>query len=810
MRSGGGRAGRVPEAGRNARVYIAALLLMGALADAASADRGSGRPTPARRPDTSGVVAGVVRSERDAQPIPVASVRVAGRVGEVRTDQQGRFRLTLPAGTYDLEVRAMGYAPQRVAGVRVSTADSSAVAVVMVPVPLRLSEIVVTPSTFGLLGEGQVATEVVLRREEIETRPHLGEDIYRAVDRLPGVTKHDITARFHVRGAPSSQVLNLLDGLELHDAFHLKDAEGVFSIIDVESVSDVNLMTGGFPAEYGDRLAGVLSMRTPTPDPERRTTTLGLSLQNLTFKSQGGFAGGRGTWLASARRGWLDIILSITDATSAETHVTPTYYDAFVKLQFQLDPRHLLSAHILHAGDRVASVEDDDTELDSDWGSSYAWLNWDADFSRALSARASVSAGRLRRERLGREFGGERTYQNLRVDDHGTFDFTGVKQDWTLLASDRLMLKWGLDIRHGSADYDYFRWRLDFVPNTTDPLGPPFSPVVDSLDIAASPSGFEAGLYLSSRARLAGPLTTELGVRYDHQSHTGDNTFSPRFNAALQLGARTVLRGAWGIFHQSFGLQDLNVMDGDARFYPAQRATHLVLGLEHRLRGGTSLRVEAYRRAVANPWPEYRSLEAEIEEVPEEGPRDRVRVDLTRHVSRGLEVFVRREAVGRFAWSVSYALAEAVDEIGGLWVRRPFDQRHTIHLEFAYRPNRVWSFSWAWQYHSPWPATALAPTVGTTADGTPFINWTFGPLYADRLPPYHRLDARVVRHFPVGRGRLSVFLDVYNVYDRENALAFNYRNVALFNTPRGPQVDLNRTVHPLVPLLPTLGARWEF
>ena len=791
--------------------WLLVLFVSGSLPDAALADGGAAPPNSASWSDTSGVVAGVVLSVLDSQPIPFALVRVVGRVSEARADGGGRFSLSLPPGTYDLEARALGYAPQRVSGIAVADGDTAAVGIFMIPAAVRLSDIVVTPSTFGILGEREVVTDVVLNREQIETRPHLGEDIYRAVDRLPGVSKHDITARFQVRGAPSNQVLNLLDGLELYDAFHLKDAEGVFSIIDVESVADVNLVTGGFSAEYGDRLAGVLSMRTPTPDPERSTTTLGLSLQNLTFKSEGGFANGRGTWLASARRGWLDIILSITDATSRETHVSPTYYDVFGKVQYQLGTGHLLSAHVLHAGDRVSSVEDDDTELESDWGSSYAWLNWQAEFSSAISALTSASVGRLRRERLGREFGGERTYQNLRVDDRGTFDFVGLKQDWTLLASDRLMVRWGFDVRHGSAAYDYSRWRLDFVPNTVDPLGPAFTPVVDSLAVVANPSGTQAAFYVSNRLRLGERLTTEVGVRYDRQSHTGDNTVSPRIGAALQLGPRTVLRGAWGLYHQSFDLQDLNVMDGDDNFYPAQRATHHVLGLEHRFPGGASVRVEAYQRLVRNPWPEYRSLEAEIEEVPEEGPRDRVRVDPTRHASRGIEVFVRREGVGRFAWSASYALAEAVDEIGGAWLPRPFDQRHTLSVEFAYRPSARWSLSWAWQYHSPWPATALAPTVGTTADGTSFINWTFGPLYADRLPAYHRLDARVVRHFPAGRGRLSVFLDVYNVYDRENALAFDYRNVELVNNPgRAPAVVLNRGVHPLVPVLPTLGARWEF
>ena len=43
-----------------------------------------------------------------------------------------------------------------------------------------------------------------------------------------------------------------------------------------------------------------------------------------------------------------------------------------------------------------------------------------------------------------------------------------------------------------------------------------------------------------------------------------------------------------------------------------------------------------------------------------------------------------------------------------------------------------------------------------------------GPLYAERLDDYHRLDLRASRATRAGRGELRFFVDVQNVYDRRN------------------------------------------
>ena len=52
----------------------------------------------------------------------------------------------------------------------------------------------------------------------------------------------------------------------------------------------------------------------------------------------------------------------------------PVYYDILSKADYQLHPKHQLSANFLYAHDRLNYVEDDDDEDQTSYGNSYAWF----------------------------------------------------------------------------------------------------------------------------------------------------------------------------------------------------------------------------------------------------------------------------------------------------------------------------------------------------------------------------------------------------------------------------------------------------
>jgi outer membrane receptor protein involved in Fe transport len=768
-------------------------------------------------PTYTGVLRGRVVSRTDDRGIADARVRISRSPGspgdpelpalspvDLRSDGEGAFSHSLPVGRYDVEVEAFGFETQRHSGVGVSEGETAEVVIRLEPAPFRLDEIVVMPSTYGFLREHVVSGQM-LSREELEVRPHMGNDIFRAVSQVPGVTAYDHSAVPYVRGARADEVLTILDGLELYEPYHLKQWDGSLSIVDVENVSSVDLTTGGFTAEFGDASAGVLSMRTATPTVEGMKTTVGLDFMSSILKSEGSFAGGRGAWLASARRGFLDLVFKIT-GLSEDQDLHPSYYDLFSKVQYEVRPGHLVSAHLLHAGDDNHGIEEDSTVYRHRYGSSYAWVSWGAEFTPALSAQTVLSVGRVWRDRNGQDYWAPGTEPSVDVRDEAIFDFASLRQDWQLRYSDRSMLKWGIEAKRGSADYDYYRWMKYWEPNTTDPQAPDWALRHDNLWVATERSGNELGAYVAGRVQPLSRLTLEAGLRYDRQSYTGEQQLSPRVNAALALAPRTSLRGAWGYCHQSQGLHQLWVADGDSTFYPAQRAEHRVLGLEHSLRNGSLLRVEAYQRVITDPLPEYRNLEDFIEGLREEGPEDRVMIQAEEGRAHGIELFAKGPGNARFVWSASYTLAKVEEKVDGQWVPRPFDQRHAVTVQLGWRPTPGWSVSLGWIYHSPWPYTAQDFHLARTASGYGFVVQEFGPLNQERLIPYHRLDFRASRTFQLEKGELLFYLDVFNATNRENAQAASYGAWILDD---GSLVT-DRTIHPQLEVMPSLGVRWVF
>ncbi|MCX6952048.1 MAG: hypothetical protein NTV51_07760, partial [Verrucomicrobia bacterium] len=413
---------------------------------------------------------------------------------------------------------------------------------------VSLAEVVVTPSKFGVADE-RTTTGASLTSTELETLPQVGDDLFRSIARLPGLAADDFSARFWVRGAPNGQLLARLDGVDLIEPFHLKDVDGSLSIVDPQTISRLDLTTGGFTAEFGNHLAGVLTMETKAATAPH--TALGLSLTGVGGSNQGVFAGNRGRWLAAVRRGYPDIALRVA---GRDDEVTPRYYDVTAQVEYEVAPGHKASLHALHAGDTLTYHRTNNPTLASSYDSDYVWGRWQGTFSPQLSTEGVLSFSRLTWNRHG---SGTLDSFPFSLRDVRRLEVLGVRNDWTYSLGSQALVRAGVEAKSGESRYDYAmtRQHLDVVAGRQ-------ITVTENVRTALRPDGDSLGAFVSGRLQPWSALVIEPGVRFDRQAFTHDSHTSPRLNAALTLGHATV-RAAWGAYFQPQKLHELSVADGD-------------------------------------------------------------------------------------------------------------------------------------------------------------------------------------------------------------------------------------------------------
>ena len=512
-----------------------------------------------------------------------------------------------------------------------------------------------------------------LGAEEISTRPQLGEDLFRSINRLTGVSSNDFAAGFHTRGAEIDQMYVSLDGMQLYEPFHLKDLDGALSILDVQSVGGVDLSTGGFTSEYGNRLGSALAIRSAEPSDDAARTALGISVTNLRVQSQGKFSSGQGSWLVAARRGYLDLAFKLAGVSDS---ISPAYSDVFAKTSFGIGGRNRLTVDLLRADDEL-TYNTGKGLIKSAYASTYAWATWNTDPTNWLSGTTIVSMAHLRWSR------------NLRsppklglvdtASDTRTFATPGVQQNWSLVASPYLTMRAGAELRSESASYDYHG--LHSTIRVIDD-----SVVVASHALSADllPRGSRVGAYVAPRIRPASWLTTEIGLRYDRVSYTGDGLWSPRANVLLALGPRTSVRLADGRYDQPQSIYSLQVQDGVTHFAQADRAEHRVIGIDQILDSATSVRAEAYERITTRESPGSSICKPARMRCLNSLP-DRVLLSASGGRARGVELTVRHHVALGLDWSANYAWARTTDMVEGQQVPRTYDQEHTAYVDASYR-----------------------------------------------------------------------------------------------------------------------------
>lgn len=669
--------------------------------------------------------------------------------------------------------------------------------------PFELEEMSISASRYILFSNSQFFID----QRAIQALPDLGEDPVRSVHRLPGAAAGGLSSRSHFRGGEHNETAIYLNGLKLLDPFHIRDYHSIFSSIDARAISGVEAYTGGFPANYGDHMSGVLSLQTRQAD-EPLNTELGLSVYNLSLLSTGFTSGGRVDWLVSARNSNLDIILD-------EDLGKPDYFDVYAELGVDFTDDFRFSINALLADDQVVVITESDPEelerSDSDTRNEHFWLMFDNQWTPWLSSATVLSYSGLKNRREAEVNDPERLL--ARVSDRRKAKIFGFLQDWRYDGIPAHTLRWGFGLRREEAEYFYHSWAeyrefFEFYPGIENP---------SESEIMAAPDGNSFSIYLSDRWQLIESTGLELGLRWDRQTYTApefSDQLSPRISLLHSMNATTELRFTWGRYHQSQAIQELQVEDGVDRFFEPQRSDHWIVGVRHRFPGEYRLRVEAFLKDYDRLKPRFENLFDPLALIPELAP-DRVELIPASARARGIELTLEYRGREELNWWVGYTWSKATDSINGVDEPRSWDQRNAIQAGVAWQKD-LWEVGVAVNVHTGWPTTGMglgmipAEIEEGGEDGEENGDYEYipvpGPRNAERLGTFAQLDFRISREFPVRVGRLSAFFEVTNATNRKNECCVDYD----IDEDEEGSVFLDRSVEHWLPVIPAVGIFWEF
>ena len=221
---------------------------------------------------TTGKIAGTITDKTTGEPLVGVNVIIMGTTLGAATDLDGYYSiLNVPVGTHSLRVTFIGYRDYVENDVQVNLDLTSTINVQMERTTLDLGQEVVVTAERKLIRKDETNTNVVKRTEDIENMPVRG--LANLAATTAGVVKAENTGAMNVRGGRGGETATYIDGVLVTDPFN--SAQRVF--VPNQSIAEMSVQTGGFNAEYGDAMSGIVAITTSAGSDKYRLTFDGVT-----------------------------------------------------------------------------------------------------------------------------------------------------------------------------------------------------------------------------------------------------------------------------------------------------------------------------------------------------------------------------------------------------------------------------------------------------------------------------------------------------------------------------------------------------
>lgn len=196
---------------------------------------------------TTGRLEGNVHDSRTGEPLAGATILILETRQGAVSDLEGRFVIhNLRAGTYQVRISLLSYQTLLYREVTILPDLRSRLSVHLTAAPIEMGSLAVIAER-PLIQTDITGTAYEKSQTQLQELP-IGK-FQEIVGLQPGATSDG-----HIRGGRSHEVLYLVDGLPVQDAV----SGGLGMELPKSAISQVSIKTGGFDAEYGQALSGIV------------------------------------------------------------------------------------------------------------------------------------------------------------------------------------------------------------------------------------------------------------------------------------------------------------------------------------------------------------------------------------------------------------------------------------------------------------------------------------------------------------------------------------------------------------------------
>ena len=584
-------------------------------------------------------------------------------------------------------------------------------------------------------------------------------DVARVMQMRPGVApSQDNRNDLLVRGGGAWETSVRVDGFELPTGSHFAwpgSSGGGISLIPSGSIQNASLDTGGFSVAFGERASGVMDVQTRTGARDAVGGRVELTAGGVYGLAEGRLPapGGRsGSWMVSARRSILEMAVSRGDSRAA-----PSYVDLVGNLDVPLSPVHRL--HVLGF--------DSSDGLEVNWTQSASALTGRETLRLGGVSLSSAWSDKTQTEVSVSWASNNTSLSELQQTDTSFLNsslerFVRMRGEVRRTVAPRLVVLAGTTLKRSDVNFDLqdgsYRneWNIP-VPAVR----------ASWHDTVSDTAGYAEVNW------MFGPAEVTVGGRADHSGRTDRWYASPRTHLQIRLGSRWRLTGGWGEYRQDIPDVWLGSNVANRSLDPIT-CVMVTSGVEGAPWQGGFFTVEGFRKRYTG-YPIDPSVPSRVLvsagadfESPLVGilaPSGRVNAD-------GVDTSFSQDFRGALTLALGYSYWD-VGEFNLLqqWIRADYDIRHQARVWLVWHKSKRWSATALWRYASGRPYTPYDVAASILA-GTGRYDRTM--TNAATYPAYHRLDLRAERVFTTRHSAVTLFVEVDNVYNRDNVYMYEW------------------------------------